>query len=163
MQNNFEIKKKINNINKMDLKLLEKLIQINESSLHINVNQNGWTVRHVVCFFISINIIIRKIIDELNKEPVQSFLDSEIRKQIGMEMATLFAQRKNNLSQYLKKYSNFSIEETNNIIAKKNSMVIRNEQGEEVLNLENFLFLNEKKMSKLLEQLNSSKKLGYLN
>ena len=163
MQNNFEIKKKINNINKMDLKLLEKLIQINESSLHINVNQNGWTIRHVVCFFISINIIIRKIIDELNKEPVQSFLDSEIRKQIGMEMATLFAQRKNNLSQSLKKYSNFSIEETNNIIAKKNNMVIRNEQGEEVLNLEDFLFLNEKKMNKLLEQLNSSKKLGYLN
>ena len=58
MQNNFEIKKKINNINKMDLKLLEKLIQINESSLHINVNQNGWTVRHVVCFFISITVFV---------------------------------------------------------------------------------------------------------
>ena len=95
------LEKNISFINVQINETAKSLDSINESFLHKNLNDKGWTLRHFVCLLISLNQMISSF-EKCNVKQMDVYsFDKEARKYIGEAMFNLFSLRKDKLVKIL--------------------------------------------------------------
>tara|TARA_Y100001970_G_scaffold159791_1_gene195534 strand:+ start:17283 stop:17774 length:492 start_codon:yes stop_codon:yes gene_type:complete len=152
------LEKNISYINLLINDTAKSLGNINESYLHKNLNNEGWTLRHFICFLISLNKMILNL-DQCNTKKLSALsLEKKIRKYIGEEMFKIFSLRKDNLVEILQQCPKINDEHVKQIERLQDK--IKNFNNEEKIDLYALINIKTKQISDLsknLDQIN-----GYL-
>jgi hypothetical protein len=109
---------------------------MSESNLHKNLNQQGWTIRHLTSYILSINDILLKISQSSTEQLTHFSQPAVIRKAIGMKMLEFFSLRKAEIVTFLQNKAQLDLTLSN-----------LNDKSAHLYNLEN------QKNMKLLEKL----------
>ena len=70
------------------------IVKMSESNLHKNLNQQGWTIRHLVSYILSVNDFLFEISQSSTEQITHFSHPAVIRKAIGMKMFKFFSLRK---------------------------------------------------------------------
>jgi GTP-binding protein EngB required for normal cell division len=153
------LEKNISIINVLINNTAKSLDGINESYLHKNLNNEGWTLRHFICLLISLNKMILNL-DKFNAKKINDYsYEKETRKYIGEEMFQLFNLRKDKLVEALQKCPKIKEEHVKQI--KNLQEKIENLNIEKKIDLYSLINIKTEKineLSKKLDQIN-----GYIN
>ena len=153
------LEKNISFINLQINNTAKSLESINESYLHKNLNDKGWTLRHFVCLLISLNKLISNFEKyNIKQMDVHSF-EKTARKYIGEEMFNLFSLRKDKLIKILKDCP--KIEDSHIKHIQKLQTEIEKINIEKKIDLYSIINIKTKQinqLSKKLDQIN-----GYIN
>ena len=77
------------------------IVEMSESNLHKNLNQQGWTIRHLVSYILSVNHILLAISQSSTEQLTHFSQPTVIRKAIGMKMFEFFSLRKAEIITFL--------------------------------------------------------------
>ena len=85
------------------------IVEMSESNLHKNLNQQGWTIRHLVSYILSINDILLEISQSSTKQLTHLSQPVVIRKAIGIKMLKFFSLRKVEIITFLQNKEKFDL------------------------------------------------------
>ena len=131
------------------------IVKMSESNLHKNLNQQGWTIRHLVSYILSVNDFLFEISQSSTEQITHFSHPAVIRKAIGMKMFKFFSLRKIEILTFLQNEEQLDITTSN--LNKRNTNLHNLENKKNMEVLEKFIAKTSEKIDILIDQLKNSK------
>ncbi|MDG1990588.1 MAG: hypothetical protein P8J51_04895 [Dehalococcoidia bacterium] len=131
------------------------ILDMSESNLHKNLNSQGWTIRHLVSYILSINDILLEISQSSNQQLTHLSQPAVIRKAIGMKMLTFFSLRKIEIVTFLQNKEQFNLISSN--LNNNNAQLYHLENQKNLKYLEKLITKNSDKIDTLMNHLKKLK------
>jgi hypothetical protein len=131
------------------------IVKMSESNLHKNLNQQGWTIRHLVSYILSVNDFLFEISQSSTEQITHFSHPAVIRKAIGMKMFKFFSLRKIEILTFLQNEEQLDITTSN--LNKRNTNLYNLENKKNMEVLEKFIAKTSEKIDILIDQLKNSK------